>query len=157
MSTTRPDNNTDTDTGWAQPLYRGRPSVVAILATSALMAVVLLLPVADAPRRWVVLELLVVLIALQAVLAVRAWRVGRRPLSPLWMRVAAPSGFMWGAMTGWFYALPIGPHESALTSVLSGGALGVFSGLIMWLGDPNRPAKGARRAEGARGRSGPTR
>ena len=127
----------DPSSDWAQPRNHGRPLVIAIVGVSALVTVLLLLPVPDAPRRWVVLGLLAVLFVLQAVLLVRAWRAGRRPLSPRWMRVAHQAGWMWGFFTAFQYAVPIIGHgQSPLFSVLGGAFMGLFFAFILWLADP---------------------
>lgn len=118
----------DDEQAWAQPRHRGRPLVLTIVAVSTVITVLLLLPMSDAPRRWVVLGLLVVLVALQLLLGVRAWRDGRRPLSPRWMRVASTAGFFWGAFTAGTYSLPILHHSSALESAASGAGAPCSSG-----------------------------
>ena len=133
----------DDEQAWAQPRHRGRPLVLAIVAVSTAITVLLLLPMPDASRRWVVLGLLVVLVALALLLGVQGWRVGRRPLSPRWMRLACTAGFVWGAFTAGSYSLPTVHHSSALESAATGAGLALFLAVYMWFADPGRAPRNA--------------
>lgn len=141
------DAAVDDGVDW-QPHNAGRRLVLAIMATSALITLLLLFPFPDDPRRAVVLGLLVVLFVLQGVLLVRFRRAGRRSMSPMWLRVAAPAGWLWGFFTGFQYAVPIPDYQPALSSALSGAITALLFALFLWIVDSGRRTRtGVRTGE----------